>query len=282
MRYSYCQTEKSSKITLRFGEEALKSDFNPQSDSFYTIVWNRGSAQILTIDQLPYTLPGSCVLPIMMNQQFEFERPEEIVMWQFNRDFYCTITFDSEVGCIGFLFYGANPIMFIELDSSQNQEIQALVELFEEEFAANEEIQGEMLRSLLVRLIIKMTRLAKKQYLGKEDIANKPYNLMREFNLLVEKYFRSEHQVQFYADKLHKSPKTLANVFSTYSPYSPLQIIHNRIIVEAKKLFLLTDKSVKEVANELGFEDAAHFSHFFKKATSINPKDFRKVMESSR
>ena len=48
--------------------------------------------------------------------------------------------------------------------------MQSLFDLFEEEFNSEEDIKGEMLRMLLVRLIINITRLAKKQYLGTEEV----------------------------------------------------------------------------------------------------------------
>jgi AraC-like DNA-binding protein len=133
-----------------------------------------------------------------------------------------------------------------------------------------------MLRILLVRLIIKITRLAKKQYLGKEELAENKFNLIRQFYLLVEIHFRKEHQVQFYASLLNKSPKTVSNYFSLYYNKTPLQVISERIITEAKRLFYYTDKSVKEVADDLGFEDVAHFSKFFKNYTAQSPSEIKK------
>ena len=52
-------------------------------------------------------------------------------------------------------------------------------------------------------------------------------------------------------------------------------MIHERVIAEAKRLVYYTDKSIKEVADELGFEDVAHFSKFFKNVTTKSPSDLR-------
>ncbi|MFC6262044.1 helix-turn-helix domain-containing protein [Flavobacterium panici] len=46
--------------------------------------------------------------------------------------------------------------------------------------------------------------------------------------------------------------------------------------MEAKRLFTYTTLSIKEIAYELGFRDAGHFSRFFKNATNLKPSDFRK------
>ena len=69
----------------------------------------------------------------------------------------------------------------------------------------------------------------------------------------------------------------ISNIFSMYSKKSPINIIHDRIITEAKRLVYYTDKSIKEISVELGFEDAAHFSKFFKNYTSVSPSELKKA-----
>ena len=132
-----------------------------------------------------------------------------------------------------------------------------------------------MLRMLLVRLIIKITRLAKKQFLGTAIVEEDKFNLIRKFHLLVELHFKRERQVSFYANLLHKSPKTISNYFALYSKKTPLQVIHERVISEAKRLLYYTDKSIKEIADDLGFEDVANFSKFFKNVTSKSPSELK-------
>ena len=82
--------------------------------------------------------------------------------------------------------------------------------------------------------------------------------------------------MQEYADMLNKSPKTLANLLSTYQQPSAIRIIHNRIQAEAERLLLYSSKSSKEIALMLGFEDQATFSRFFKNATGMSATEYRK------
>jgi AraC-like DNA-binding protein len=128
---------------------------------------------------------------------------------------------------------------------------------------------------LLKRLIIIVTRLAKQQFLPIQDLPEQKLDIIRQFNLLVEDHYKKEHSVKFYADKVNRSPKTLSNLFALYNEKSPLTVIQERVVLEAKRLLLFTDKSAKEIAFELGFEDAAYFSNFFKKNTETSPSDFR-------
>lgn len=138
-------------------------------------------------------------------------------------------------------------------------------------------IQGEMMLALLKRLIIIATRLAREQYISEQHLPSDKLDILRKYNLLVENHFRQQHQVKFYADQLSKSPKTLSNLFAMYNHKSPLQVIQERVTLEARRLFFYTDKTAKEIAYELGFEDANHFSKFFKKQTGQSPTDFKKL-----
>ncbi len=281
MKYTFNNKEDAGQLNLLKQVPLFSQNYyeQPLDFSFHSIAWNRGKSQIVTIDEVAYEFKENSVLPIMLNQSFRFEKSDDILLWQFNREFYCIANHDAQVGCVGFLFFGPSPTMFVDLNAEFQAKMERLLESFEEEFQSDEEIKGEMLRMLLVRLIIKITRLAKKQYLGTEEVVEEKFNLIRQFNLLVEIHFRKEKQVAFYADLLNKSPKTISNYFSLYSKKTPSQIIQERIIQEAKRLFYYTDKSVKEIADELGFEDVAHFSKFFKNATSQNPSELKKVAQ---
>jgi AraC-like DNA-binding protein len=77
---------------------------------------------------------------------------------------------------------------------------------------------------------------------------------------------------------LNKSPKTLSNLFKKYNEKSPLQIIQDRTILEARRLLRYSDKSIKEIAYEIGYEDIQSFSRFFKKIEGVSPSDFKKTV----
>jgi len=280
MKYTFIHKDGFGKLILINKETDFSINYFKQKSeySFHTIAWNTGNSQNVFIDEVKYEFNANTMLPIMLNQSFRFERPEDIVAWQFNREFYCILNHDAEVGCVGFLFFGPSPTMFVSLDADDTEKLKKLQELFEEEYESEEDIKGEMLRMLLVRLIIQTTRLAKKQYCKSDAITENKFYLIRQFSVLVEIHYKKEHQVQYYAGLLNKSPKTIANIFSLYSKKTPLQIIQERIITEAKRLFYYTDKSVKEIADELGFEEVAHFSKFFKNCTNQTPSDIKKSL----
>src|ERR1700744_5129844 len=63
-------------------------------NKYFTIAWNPGADQTVTIDDTEYAFPANSLLPLLFNQSFRFEKPESIIAWQFNREFYCIIDHD--------------------------------------------------------------------------------------------------------------------------------------------------------------------------------------------
>lgn len=275
MLYTYLDSKTGGCLQLHCKPVVFQQPICAQKPTrLLTIAWNLGPTQSIQIDGCPYSFPAHSVVPLMMNQSFTVTQPETIVAWQFDREFYCIVDHDQEVSCVGFLFFGSQAPMFIQLDTNEIATFDALLRVFYDEFSTQDGIQGEMLRMLLKRLIIKLTRLGKAQYLS-TPATDTELRLVRQFNVLVETHYRTLHAVSDYAQLLHKSPKTLANVFALYQQPGPLQIIHQRIAREAKRMLLYTSHSAKEIAFALGFEEVAHFSRFFKKETGLAPTHFK-------
>lgn len=278
MQYQYDDPATGGHLILTINDPNFQHNFfQERKDRLLAIAWNRGDLQKVTIDEVDMDFPKEHFLTLMVNQTFRFERPADIVIWQYNREFYCIIDHDQEVSCAGFLFYGSQGAMFMKPAAEEVRKYEMLLEVFKDEFGSRDNIQGEMLRMLLKRLIIKLTRLGKEQYLEKPFSGNE-YDTVRQFNLLVESHFKKLHQVQDYASLLHKSPKTLSNLFSKYNHRTPLQVIRERIALEGKRLLLYTDQSASQIAYELGFEEPGHFSRFFKKMAGKSPSEFKKEL----
>ncbi|WP_104383026.1 AraC family transcriptional regulator [Sphingobacterium sp. HMA12] len=247
------------------------------SQPINTFIYNKGGEQKVLIDEITYTMPARCILPLVSNQHFIFEYPDSLTAWQFNREFYCIVDHDAEVGCVGFLFYGIRHPMFITLNDDAAGEMSHLEKVFSNELMVKDNFQGEMLRTLLKRVIINTTRIAKLQSESYQQFPDEKMDIVRKFALLLECNFKQEHEVRFYAAALNKSPKTLSNVFSLLKQPAPSVLIRNRIMLEAKRYFHYTDKSAKEVAYELGFESPAHFSRFFKMYSGTNISAFKNL-----
>ena len=279
MKMHYRENHSQGMFEIIVNDARLRGTgiLNGGNATINTIVYNPGVEQTVTIDNIPYTMPEKCIVPLVANQYFKFEQPENLIAWQFNREFYCIADHDAEVGCVGFLFYGIHHPLFIHLSVEDQDSIAVIQNLCTEDMEIKDRMQGEMLRTLLKRLIIRLTRMAKKQTEFYQQFSDEKLDAVRMFNLLVETHFRQEHEVQFYARTLKKSPKTLTNLFGVLNHPSPSRLIQRRIILEAKRYLHYTEKSAKEIAYALGFSSPAHFSRFFKLHSGSNVSMFREI-----
>jgi AraC-like DNA-binding protein len=99
--------------------------------------------------------------------------------------------------------------------------------------------------------------------------------LVKNFRELVEKRFADLHQVKDYADALNVTPNYLNEVIRSTMNIPAKEFIQSRIVLEARRMATFTDKSVKEIGFDLGFDDPSHFSKFFRANSGKTLQEFR-------
>ncbi len=254
--------------------------FNQDLKTGLSIIWNVGKTASINIDGNVIDFKKNCAIFLT-----EFHLPKDIKfdklqVIQFNRPFYCVEEHDSEVGCKGLLFFGASEVPKIEIRGERLTQLQLIWEVFMMEMNdERDSLKLEMLRVMLKRFLITCVRIYKKDKLN-IPADNHRTGIIREFNYLVEKHFRQLTKVTDYAKLLHKSPKTLSNIFGTYIDRTPVQIINDRRLLEAKRMLKYSEKPVQEIAYELNFIDAQSFSHFFRTRVGQSPSFFRNELNS--
>lgn len=265
--------EFTTNAALQLGDLSIFEDTETKLPELYSFVWSKDTAIHLNVDLEPVTIPPHSIAAFTPLQNITNIQGENGIVYQFNREFYCVKDHDKEVSCLGLLFFGNETTPIIPLNTKEQHRYALLHETFIEELNTTDTIQAEMLRMLLARFIIKTTRILKNEV--KVSLPQEgSIDLLRDFNFMVETHFREARNVAFYADKLYKSPKTLSNNFSKYKK-SPLQIIHDRIVLEAKRMLTYSNLSAKEIAFDLGFDDPSHLSRLFKKQTGVSPAVFK-------
>jgi AraC family transcriptional activator of pobA len=97
--------------------------------------------------------------------------------------------------------------------------------------------------------------------------------LLFDFYQLLDINYRNNRGVQFYVDKLVTTEKKLSSIIKKHTGLTPLQVIHNRILLEAKRLLLFEEITHKEISYQLGFDSPASFSTFIKSKTGYSPSE---------
>lgn len=129
-----------------------------------------------------------------------------------------------------------------------------------------------MIKSLLKVFLLHLTKMKKEEFTTLDINQKRAY----EFLLLLEDHYINERNIQFYADQLSISPKRLNQVLKEVLNQTGIQLLHDRLILEAKRQIIHSENSIKEVAWLLGFRDRPYFSRFFKVHTGQTPEAFQK------
>ncbi|WP_418264091.1 helix-turn-helix domain-containing protein [Flavobacterium faecale] len=241
-----------------------------------SVIWCQEVLEI-NVDGTDYLFPKHTIVFLTEYHKVNVIKVVKARMVRFNRAFYCISNHDIEVGCKGILFFGASQFPKIMIPQNEIEKFDILWKMFAIEMESKDDLQNEMLQMMLKRLLILCTRIFKEQ----TELINFDKNqldIIRDYNYLVECHFKTKHQVAEYAELLNKSPKTLSNYFKKYNEKPPLQIIQERIMLEARRLLRYSDKSIKEIAYEIGYEDIQAFSKFFKKSEGVSPSDYKKQL----
>ncbi|MCL4640378.1 helix-turn-helix domain-containing protein [Olivibacter oleidegradans] len=243
-----------------------------------TFIWNTGEVMNLTIDRIPYQLKKHQIIFLTEFHKIDAIDLESARMVRFNQPFYCIVNHDNEVGSKGFLFFGASGVPIVSVDERNLRDFEISWEMFSSEIRKSDLLQQDMLQAILKRMLILSARILTHST-NFHKLEKNQSDIVREFNYLVERHFAEHHDVAYYASRLNKSPKTLSNLFSIVSNRSPLNIIHDRIMIHARRQINYSNRSIKEIAYELGYEDVQTFSRFFKSREGMSPVQYREKSE---
>ncbi|GAB7255796.1 helix-turn-helix domain-containing protein [Polaribacter sp. OB-PA-B3] len=262
-----------SVSTVRF-EKACTIDHSVQQNA-YAIYWIQEGSGTYNIDFKQYHFDDNVLFFLSPGQVFtvDSEQIKTAYKLTFVKDFYCIQTHDAEVACNGILFNNIYETPFVKPCKKDTDKLDFILTSLLEEFQQNETAQYDMLQAYLKQFIISAVRVKKENHVVKEDVETR---LFKDFSLLVEQNYKTLHSVTDYAKRLGLSPKSITKHFQKAGTISPSEFIKNRILLEAKRLLIYTDKTVKEIAFELGFNDPAYFTRFFTKAISKSPLQFKK------
>ncbi|MHA4740843.1 AraC family transcriptional regulator [Dyadobacter sp. MSC1_007] len=245
-----------------------------------TFIWNVAERMDITIDKVLFQLRKNQIIFLTEFHRIDSIEIESARMVRFNQPFYCVVNHDNEVGSKGLLFFGATSVPVITIEESKIHDFELSWEIFWSEMHETDVLQQDMLQAILKRMLILSVRILRRS--NKLHTLDKTQgDIVREFNYLVDKHFAEHHDVAFYASKLNRSPKTLSNLFSLVSARTPLNIIHDRIMIHARRQINYSNLSIKEIAYELGYEDIQTFSRFFKSKEGVSPGHYREKLEQS-
>lgn len=254
--------------------------------NYYSLIWViKGSGKIKA-DFSAYDFSENTLFAFSPYQPFMFQTNEQIkgIVINFHPDFFCIHKHHQEVACNGVLFNNIYNPPFVSIDEKTSNTFKMLLEQIKSEMQNTALAQYEILISYLKIFLITASRLkAVEQTENQINFTDKkvPF-ILQDLKNYIETYFKTKHSASDYAVLLNISANALAKITKSYFNKTITNLISERILIEAKRELYLTDKLVKEIAYELGYEDEYYFSRFFKNNADISPQVYRDTVGFGR
>ncbi|HJS00949.1 MAG TPA: helix-turn-helix domain-containing protein [Flavobacterium sp.] len=257
-----------------------------QRNNYYSLIWfTQGKGKVKS-DFSEYDLEDNSLFAFSPYQPFMLTGNNNTkgIALQFHPDFFCIHKHQTEVACNGVLFNNIYNPPFILVDEVSASTFRMVMEQMKTEMQNPALAQYELLISYLKIFLITASRLKTQQ----EPEALQAVREMKEPFILqnlkdaIERDFKTKHTASDYAKSLNISPKALAKITKTHFNKNLTDLISERIIIEAKRELYLTNKAVKEIAYELGYQDEYYFSRFFKTNADISPQMYRETVGFGR
>lgn len=255
-------------------------DLPPQSDllvphrkDHYLIAFVRRAGSRQWIDMTPYLLKDNTIYFTGPNQVIVKE--ELAALWStgiaFTGEF---LSFQDNTSLRELPLIqnpqGSHELLLTEADVVFVEELLTKINI---EYLQPSEWQQRMLAAYLTVLLTYLSRLYTNQFKDKSVTVDKL--LLKSFQSKINERFRELREVGDYASLLHISPGHLSEVVKIQSGKPAIKHIHDRLVLETRRLLFHTQNSLKEIAFDLGFSDPSYFNRFFKRETGLTPAEYR-------
>lgn len=153
------------------------------------------------------------------------------------------------------------------------------VELLQSEYERDARGHTALIRALGESVFIHLSRLlvAHEPMAAQRPERSEDLRLFLQFCDLVEAHFRDHLTLTEYAGRLLVTEARLNDICRRMAERPSKEVVHERLLQEARRLLLLSAIPVSEISYQLGFSDPAYFSRFFTKRTGTPPSQFRLV-----
>ena len=256
-----------------------------QHINYYSLIWVKKGNGTIKADFSEYDVQNNSLFAFSPYQPFMFssEKLSGIAI-NFHPDFFCIYQNHTEVAYNGILFNNIYKPPFVLVTDEAEETFSIVAKQMLKEIQNKALAQRVLLVSYLKIFLITASRLkSEQQPAAKKAVSDikEPY-ILQNLKDAIEKDFRTKHSASDYAESLHIPAKTLAKITKTHFNKTLTDLISERIIIEAKRELYLTDKTVKEIAYDLGYTDEYYFSRFFKINTEVSPQMYRDTVGFAR
>lgn len=260
---------------------SIGMEANPHRHNYFTIIWPFSAKGKHIIDFKEYPLVRNHVFfvsPWQVHQVLLDPDPTGCVIL-FTLEFLERNSIRNDFITNLKLFRNIDETPPLSLDDAMAMKLRTFAESMKSAFFSRDDLYLETIGAYLKLFLIECNGHCSLTPGSNTQSIEVSKTLVRNFKELVEKNFTRWHQVKYYAESLNVTPNYLNEVIRSAIDIPAKEFIQHRLILEAKRKVVYTEKSGKEIGFDLGFEDPAHFSKFFKSNTGQSLAEFRESLQ---
>jgi len=251
----------------------------PHRHDFYEILYLSRGSGFHIIDSNQYAIEPPCIFFLSPGQTHKLELSKDIdgFIFLFTAEFYL-LNQKNKNKLLEFPFFFSvdqnNPPIYL-CNSEDDTFIKNLFARCIHVLLNNNFSDDEIARSFLDLILLTCNNLYPEELksIGK----GKGHILTKKFLLLIEENFHKNLRISDYAKILAITPNHLTQMVKQITGKPSVDILHEKTVVEIKRLLLHTDLSISEISEYMNFPDQSYFTKYFKKLSNLSPLAYRKL-----
>ena len=251
-------------------KQAIMESGEPHRHEYYEIFWALEGEGRHSIDFIDYPLQAGLIYFIAPGQVHHCHSlPDRLLAISFNADLISSDSRSQQILKTIFLVNRSRHPS-VSIDETGREVMSKLIDVLEDELAKSD-ADKEFINIIFTGFLRHLVR-----YQPREELAPKANDeRMLKLLTLIDENYKAQKQTEFYADALAISKKRLNEFSIRYFGKTVARMLREKVMIEARRELVYTSQTVKTIALELGFEDVAYFTRYFKRDGGITPQAFR-------
>lgn len=185
----------------------------------------------------------------------------------------------KQIHAYSFFSYEHNEALHVDEEERKNV-VEILAKISREINPELDHLNKKLIVTNIELLLDYCSRYYQRQFTSRQPlhqlISDKFTDLVREFLISSKSADYGLPTVNYFADKLHLSANYLGDIIKKETQQTPIEIMHQMMINQAKELLHDFEKNISEISDQLGFTYAPHFTRFFKNKMGLTPNEYRR------
>ncbi len=276
--------ELKELIKIYSSKEISTSEIiNLELENEFALIWNISGNIKISFNNKDYEIKKNSISLISDIVKVEVNYSSDIEILIINKNFLYRNKLQKIISFYNILFYSSTFITSFQLSANKIEDKHfentwdVLSYFVNKDGKSSELIVQNLLDYIFLLCVTKINSIDHNKLNSEFAV-----EVLRKFHILLEENFKEITEVKSYANLLSITPKTLYNISKRNNCAPPSQKIKNRRLILIKQLLETTEKSLKEIAEELNFCDIHSLSRFFKEETKISPSSYRKLIQKGK